>query len=313
MTARPPIADSVVLITGGRGFLGANLSLRLRELGAEVHAISRSRVVEASDGIQWLQGDIAEIKFVRDILSSVHPDVVFHLSGHGVGSPDVENVLPAFRDDLATTVNLLVAVTEQKIGRLMLAASLEEPVADNLEVPPATPYAAAKWASSTYARMFFELYKTPIVTTRPFMAYGPRQRPHKLVPHVILSLLQGQSPKLSSGQRPVDWVYVDDAIDGMIKASAATGVEGRCFDLGSGELIPIRGVVERIAKLIGSQAQPDFGALPDRPMERVRVADLTPAKELLDWKPSTSIDDGLRKTVAWYQKESVRTASQIGG
>jgi nucleoside-diphosphate-sugar epimerase len=312
MTARRPIADSVVLITGGRGFLGTNLSRRLRELGTEVHAISRSRVAEASDGIHWVQGDIADMKFVRDILSSVKPDVVFHLSGHGVGSPDVENVLPTLRDDLMTAVNLLVAVTEQKVGRLMLAASLEEPTAQNLDVPPATPYAAAKWASSTYARMFFELYRTPIVTTRPFMAYGPRQRPHKLIPHVILSLLQGQSPKLSSGQRPVDWVYVDDAIDGMIKAAGVSGIDGQSFDLGSGELISIRSVVERIAKIIGSSAQPQFGALPDRPMERVRVADLAPAAELLGWKPVTSIDEGLRKTIAWYQKESVKSASQTG-
>jgi len=159
--------------------------------------------------------------------------------------------------------------------------------------------------------MFHELYQTPVVTTRPFMAYGPRQRPHKLIPHVILSLLKGQSPELSSGQRPVDWVYVDDAIDGMIKAAEAPGVEGRSFDLGSGELISIRSVVERIAKIVGPgpDAQPQFGALPDRPMERVRVADLSLASELLGWKPMTSIDEGLRKTVAWYREEAARGAS----
>jgi nucleoside-diphosphate-sugar epimerase len=312
MTGRRPISGSKILITGGRGFLGANLGLRLRALGAEVHCISRSRVTAGSgDGIHWVQGDIAGVEFVRQSLSSIQPDVVFHLSGHGVGAPGLENVLPAFRDDLAATVNLLVAVTEQKIGRLMLAASLEEPVAENFDIPPATPYAAAKSAASAYGRMFHELYQTPVVTTRPFMAYGPRQRPHKLIPHVILSLLKGQSPELSSGQRPVDWVYVDDAIDGMIKAAEAPGVEGRSFDLGSGELISIRSVVERIAKIVGPgpDAQPQFGALPDRPMERVRVADLSLASELLGWKPMTSIDEGLRKTVAWYREEAARGAS----
>ena len=115
MTGRRPISGSKILITGGRGFLGANLGLRLRALGAEVHCISRSRVTAGSgDGIHWVQGDIAGVEFVRQSLSSIQPDVVFHLSGHGVGAPGLENVLPAFRDDLAATVNLLVAVTERR-------------------------------------------------------------------------------------------------------------------------------------------------------------------------------------------------------
>ena len=123
MTVRHPISDSKVLITGGRGFLGANLSHRLRELGTEVHAISRSPVAQAgsgtkaTNGIHWIQGDIADLAFTRHLLESIKPNVIFHLSGHGVGAPDLEHILPTFRDDLTTTVNLLIAVTEQKIGR----------------------------------------------------------------------------------------------------------------------------------------------------------------------------------------------------
>jgi UDP-glucose 4-epimerase len=303
------LAGQTVLVTGGRGFLGSNLCGRLAELGVELHATTSARPPEDAIGISWHRGDFADVSDVRDLLDRLRPEIIFHLSGHGVGAPEIEQVLPTFHHDLAGTVSLLTAVAERKTTRrVVLAASMEEPTPSDAHIPPATPYAAAKWASGVYARMFHALYEAPVVTVRPFMAYGPGQRAHKLIPHVILALLQGQSPKLSSGQRPVDWVYVGDVIEGMLAAALVPGIEGCTFDLGSGELVSIRAVVEKLIEITGVSASPRFGALPDRPMERVRVADTTPAAERLAWKCATSLDAGLKKTVSWYVKELRKTA-----
>jgi len=303
------LAGRTMLVTGGRGFLGSNLCGRLAKLGAVLHATTTARLPEDSTGIRWHRVDFADVTDVRDLLDQLHPEIIFHLAGHGVGAPGIEQVLPTFHHDLAGTVNLLTAVAERKsTRRVILAASLEEPTPADAHIPAATPYAAAKWASGVYARMFHALYETPVVMVRPFMAYGPGQRTHKLIPHVILALLQGQSPKLSSGLRPVDWVFVADVIEGMIAAAWVPGIEGSTFDLGSGKLVPIRAVVERLIEITGALEPPRFGALPDRPMERVRVADTAPAAESLGWKCVTSLDAGLRKTVSWYEKELRKTA-----
>lgn len=299
-----------ILVTGASGFLGTHLCRRLSACGAEVFGVSRRSERPESYCKHWFRGDMGEIDSVEEVFRAAQPEVVFHLSGHGVGSPDLENVLPTFRNDLLTTVNVLTAATRQRIRRLVMAASLEEPQPGAADPLPSSPYAAAKWASGTYARMFHRLYGTPIAITRPMMAYGPGQKPHKLIPYVICALLQGQAPKLSSGNREADWVYVDDVIDGMLAAAVSPGVVGCSIDLGSGVLVSIRDLALQLAEIVDNRVAPEFGALPDRPMEKVRAADRVYADEKLGWEPRTSLQAGLEQTVEWYRKELQHSAAR---
>jgi len=125
-----------------------------------------------------------------------------------------------------TAFNLLIAGAENSAGRMVLAGSFEEP--DEVDTAPCSPYAAAKWAASGYARMFHALYQVPVVVAKIFMVYGPGQLDYtKLIPYVTLSLLRGEAPMLSSGARLVDWIYVDDVVDGLIGCAQAPGIEGR--------------------------------------------------------------------------------------
>jgi UDP-glucose 4-epimerase len=289
-----------VLVTGASGFIGNHLCESLREGGSEVHAISRHRAEECADGIRWWRGDMAESERVAQIIKSVQPEIIFHLASRVDGSRNAALVLPTLRSNFMSTVNVLSAADEIDCGRVVLAGSLEEPIPGDLQQIPCSPYAAAKWASGGYARMFQKLYQLPVITLRVFMVYGPGQQDlKKLVPYVILSLLRGQSPKLSSGSREVDWIYVGDVVEGFLTAGVGSGATGT-VDIGSGELVTIREVVERLVREVNPGIQPLFGAIPDRPMEQVRVADIATSAQRIGWKPATPLYQGLKKTVEWY-------------
>lgn len=301
------LRDARVLVTGASGFIGQHLVRALGDLGARVHAVSR-RDREPDPAVTWHRADLAAPGAAERLLAAAAPELVFHLASAVTGGRELALVLPTFEANLVSTVHLLAAAAGQGVRRLVLAGSVEEPDAAGGE-PPGSPYAAAKWAASGYARMFHALYATPVVTARLFMVYGPAQLDlRKLVPHVTLSLLRGEAPALSSGSRPVDWIHVDDAVGGLLRCALGSGLEGATVELGSGELVTVRAVAERLHALVGGPA-PAFGALPDRPLERVRAACLAATERTLGWRPRVSLDEGLAATAAWYREHR----GELGG
>lgn len=304
-----------VLVTGASGFIGAHLARRLAALGAEVHGTSLGTELPPSGFASRSRGDLADADFVRRLVRDTRPEVVFHLASRVTGSRDAAEVLPTFQANLASTVHLLAAAHEAECRRVVLAGSMEEAEAPagGPPPPPPSPYAAAKQGASDYARMFHALYRLPVVTARIFMVYGPGQRDlAKLVPYVTCALLRGERPSLSSGDRPVDWIYVDDAVEGLLALAAAPGVEGLRLDLGSGELVTVRGVAERLAALAGEGAELGLGERPDRPFEAVRRANVEATRELAGWRPRVALADGLRRTWAYY-RDALRAGTLPGG
>lgn len=298
------IAGKSVLVTGSGGFIGSQLCRRLSAYGATLHVISRGSEPIARKHGRWWQADLRDFEAIQKVVRDVQPDLVFHLASHVAGARDITLVLPTFYDNLTSTVHLLTSVAEQGCRRIVLACSSEEPQAGISETFACSPYAAAKWASSIYGRMFAELFKLPVVMPRLFMTYGPDQKDtQKLVPFVILRLLRGEIPKLSSGRRRADWIYVDDVVEGLLRAATVSGIEGCSFDLGTGVLVSVREIVERIAQLVGGAARPAFGALPDRPFEQERPADTTFLIERLGYHPNTPWQLGLEATVRWYREQ----------
>lgn len=296
-----PFDGRTVLVTGAAGFLGSGLCRSLGRAGARVHAVTRRPPPEDSGSVAWIQADCADPEELRSLLTEVRPQVIYHLTGHGVGSPDLGAVLPTLRDDLVACVTMLTVATEIGYERMILAGSMEEPMTP--DIPPNSPYAAAKACSTTYARMFHRVLDAPVTVVRPYMTYGPGQRSHKIIPSIVRSCLRGESPEIGSGDRIVDWVYLDDVVDGMIKAARAPDVEGLTIDLGSGAGVAIREVAERIVALTGAPP-PVYDPARKRPFEVVRLADLAPARERLGWTPATSLDEGLRRTIAWHRSEA---------
>ncbi len=288
------------LVTGARGFLGSCLVERLLAQGAEVHAVSR-RDAPGRDDVCWWRLDLSDLAATTSMIGSVRPDIVFHLAGEVTGARDVNLVLPVFRSNLQSTVNLLVAATEHPPAQIVLAGSLEEAGIDIEGMAPSSPYAVAKWASTGYARMFSDLWALPVTTLRISMAYGPGQHDMgKLIPYVIDSLLRGRTPKLTSGTRRVDWVYIDDVIDALIAAAQALRLSD-VIDIGSGTAVSLRDVVGVVTRILNVELEAEFGALPDRPLDHDRLADISVAKKLIGWEPTTGLQQGMEKTVRWYQ------------
>jgi nucleoside-diphosphate-sugar epimerase len=223
------------------------------------------------------------------------PDRVVHLASVVKGSRDRALVHEMLSANVESTVHLLDAATELGCRRFVQLGSLEEPERGEAA---RSPYAAAKAAATVYAELFARLYSLPVALARVFMVYGPGPQDRaKLVPYVIDELLAGRAPKLASGARPVDWVFVDDVVEGLARMLVEPGALGERVDLGSGELVTVREVVDRLVELVAPGVVPELGARADREGEVVRQADVARTAARIGWRPRVGLDEGLRRTV----------------
>jgi nucleoside-diphosphate-sugar epimerase len=291
-----PALEGRILVTGGSGFLGSCLVGRLVGEGHDVVCATRSTDrEELHPGATWETCDLSEKADVDSLFALARPEIVFHLAGLASGIREPSNVEPTLAGNLTASVNVLMAALSSGTRRVVLTGSYEEP---EIGTPPRSPYAASKAAATSYARMFSLLYGLSTVVLRPAMVYGPGQRDAtKLIPYVTRCFLTGEAPELSSGRRPVDWVYVEDVADAFFAAAVTPGISGEVIDVGSGELRTIREIVDALAAKTGASTPPRFGDLPDRPAELAGAADTTRALALLGWKAQTSLDEGLSRTV----------------
>jgi UDP-glucose 4-epimerase len=295
--------SSTALVTGASGFLGWALVPRLLASGYEVHATSRSKMVHEHPHVTWHQLDPTDISAVRHILAMIRPSHIVHLSGCADGKRRLELAVPTLLANAVSTVHLLTAATEVGCDRFVVAASMEEPGVGGNPGWANSPYAASKWTSTMYGQMFHRSFGLPVVALRPFLVYGPGpQDAGKLIPYVISSLLRGQQPKLSSGRRKVDAVYINDVAEAFVAALAEPRAIGRVLDIGTGVLLPIRQLALSIARQIGSGVPLDFDGRLDRPNEFSPAADVEATLQTIGWKARTALDEGIRRTVAWYRQ-----------
>ncbi len=304
--------DKRVLLVGASGFYGSHLADRLASDGAALFCVSRS-AHQPEPRRTWIRGDFSNLDDARRAMRIARPDVIYHLTSESRGERDVAHVLPSLRSDVVATVNSLVAAVElAPSARFVMTTSMEEPrgrIGDPDSEPlAAAPYAAGKACAALYGRMFHALYALPVVILRPFSTYGYGQKVQKVVPYTILSLLQGTAPRLTSATRRLDYVYIDDMVEALMRAGYAGDAVGETLDIGTGELITVRAMVEAIHRQIGGPP-PQFGALPERRTvgaevaEVERRADNARAAEKLGWRPTTTLAQGLLRTIDAYRRE----------
>jgi nucleoside-diphosphate-sugar epimerase len=177
------------------------------------------------------------------------------------------------------------------------------PFAEDQREEPVSPYSAGQVAVSHYGRMLQPHVRFDIVTLRLALIYGPGQSDDFLIPALITSALAHRDFDLSSGDQGRDLLYVDDAVDAMRLAATTAGLAGQIINVASGTEYRIKHVAELVWKLTGARSQLNISMAGERPFEMQRMAGRNEkAARLLDWRPTTSLEDGLSRTIAIRQR-----------
>jgi len=303
-----------ILVTGACGFIGSHLTRRLVEDGAIVHAVDVSepwRISDVRDRIDFKLLDLTDYNGVKRLVDEVKPVKVFHLAAKVNVKRDFNFLDDMIRVNLGGTTNLLRALDGASYDCFVNTGTCEEygdnpaPFREEQKPNPVSPYSASKVASTVFCMMYHKTLGCPIVTLRPFLTYGPMQEPTMLIPEVITSALEKKSFKMTEGMQTREFNYVSDIVDGFVRASVKKNAVGEVINIGNGAEYRIRDVVAKIIKLMGSPIKPQVGALPYRPGEAMHFyCDNTKARRLLGWKPKVGLDEGLEKTIDWYEKNA---------
>jgi UDP-glucose 4-epimerase len=315
----PSVRDAVCLVTGASGFIGSHLCDRLVEDGARVVAINKqvSRVVpprlsHLASRIDIVEANLQDAGALRIIAERSQPRFVFHLGAYTHVGKSFDHVDESLQTNIAGTVNLLQSLrgidyeTFVYTGTSEIYGGNEVPFREDQPVSPLSPYSVAKYAGERYCRMFHDAYGWPIVMLRPFNAFGPRQSPDRIIPEVIVSALSGIPIAMTEGRQTREFNYVSDIVEGFILAALrGAPAHGQVINLGNGEEHSMRDIAQRTIQLMGDPITPRFGALPPRPTEIWRMfCDSSKAREILGWEPRISLDEGLRRTIDFYEAES---------
>jgi UDP-glucose 4-epimerase len=314
-----------VLVTGAAGFIGSHLTRRLVAEGAEVHALSDGvssvyppRLVDLRGKIALHEGNIADRTAMEAIAKAIRPQIVFHLAAYTHVGKSWYRVDECIQTNIQGTANLLLALEDVGFDRFIYTGTseiygdIDVPFREDAKVNPISPYAVSKYAGERFCRMYQQGLGWPIVLVRPFNVYGPAQSPDRIIPETIVRALRKQELRLTSGRQTREFNYVEDIADGYVLLATTPGIEGDLFNIGGGEEVTIRQVVEHIMDVLGHPIEPAFGALEHRPNEIWRMfCDSTKARERLGWAPQHDLRAGLVKTIAWYESELGKNGSSF--
>jgi nucleoside-diphosphate-sugar epimerase len=168
----------------------------------------------------------------------------------------------------------------------------------------------SKYSGEQFCSMLYKGKAWPIVIVRPFNAYGPTQSPDRIIPEIIVKALRKERLAMTQGRQTREFNYVEDLVDGFIRAATVPGIEGEVFNIGGGEEVSMRDLAQTILELMGDPIRPEFGALPDRPTEIWSMrSDVTKARSRLGLPPFRPLRDGLEATISWYRRELEQSGS----
>lgn len=294
----------VALVVGGSGFIGRHLCRELVRRGHEVVAVSRKapKIV----GVRHIALDVTDRQEVLDKLRPWSPRWVFNLAGR----IDHTCVWPNQREVIAQhfcgVINLVEALSVKSVDAFVSVGSADEygsqpgPLTESMREQPIAPYSVAKVASSHYLQMMAHQSKFPASIARLFLVYGPEQDDRRLIPQVCKGLLSGKSVEVTSGLQRRDFLFVGDAVSGLIAIASCRSARGMVVNVASGQPTSIRSVLESLRELVG-RGELLFGARPTRQGEPDEsVASTARLNELGIWKPKWSLTEGLAETVKYY-------------
>ena len=312
-----------VLITGATGFIGSHLTRRLVEHGAQVHALTSTvssiypvRLVDVRDRITLHGGNLNDSGAMASLVEHADPKVVFHLGAYTHVGKSWERVDECIQTNVHGSVNLLQALARSNYERFVYTSTSEVyggiavPFREDAAVDPSSPYSVSKYSGELFCSMLHKGKSWPIVVVRPFNAYGPAQSPDRIIPEIIVKALRKERLAMTQGRQTREFNYVEDLVDGFIRAATVAGIEGEVFNIGGGEEVSMRDLAQTILELMGDPISPEFGALPDRPTEIWSMrSDVTKARSRLGLLPFRPLREGLEETISWYRRELEQSGS----
>ncbi|HVP06235.1 MAG TPA: NAD-dependent epimerase/dehydratase family protein, partial [Candidatus Acidoferrum sp.] len=303
-----------VLITGGAGFVGSNVTERVAAAGAKVTVLDdlftgRLENIVPGTNYRFVHGSVTDAELVTKLVKE--SDFVAHMAARNI-IISTKNPREDYATNIGGTLNVLMAAKEHGIERIVYTSSASVygnpriiPINEDERTITFSPYSVSKLAGENYCFAFYESYGVPVTTVRYSNVYGPKQDPANPYCGVIAKFLEaisvGQAPQIhGDGQQTRDFTYVDDAVDATLVAMTSPKADGMVFNLGTGTETRIVDLVRLLARLMGSSIEPVHIDRRDIDNIRRRVLSIELIRTRLRWQPQVGLEDGLRRTVEWF-------------
>jgi NAD dependent epimerase/dehydratase len=315
------LKNKKVIVTGSEGFIGSHLTERLVELGADVTALVQYNSFNnwgwidtfeknIKDSIHVVTGDVREYDGMKRLIKG--QQVVFHLAALIAIPYSYLSPMAYVRTNVEGTTNVLESCREYDVEKIIHTSTSETygtaiyvPIDEKHPMQGQSPYSASKIGADKIAESFHKSFNMPITIIRPFNTYGPRQSARAVIPTIISQILSGKIEiKLGSLTPTRDFNYVKDTAEAFIKIAESDKTIGEVINTGSNYEISIGDTIKKIIKILGK----DIRIICDE--ERIRpensevnrlLADNTKIKNLTEWRPHYSLDEGLEETIEWIK------------
>ena len=310
--------DKVVLITGGAGCVGSNLSRKISELNAKKVIIldNMSSAYEwnipKADNVSFVKGDILDDEMLKRVFKE-NPDYVFHLAAHFANQNSVDNPETDLMINGIGTLKVLQYAHIANVNRLVYSSSgcgvygLESKMPfeeHDVSISLHTPYQVTKLLGELYTNYFHNLYDLPIVNARFFNVFGPGEVPGKyrnVIPNFMhWSMNSLPLPITGDGSETRDWTYVDDIINGLLAMGIKEAAVGEAINLGSGKEQRVIDMANIVNKVTGNESGVAYMERRDWDVKTKLLSSIDKAKKLLDYKPQMKFEDGIEKVHEWF-------------
>jgi len=308
------VENKKILVTGGTGFLGHHVVKALLDRKVDVTLLIQPhektwRVDSMEREIHIVRATLTDREETKACVREMRPEAIVHFAGLMERRRDL-SILDELNDHHVVSTSNLIRAIDPAVTKLVINTGTSEeygeqadPFVESMPFDPVSPYSATKASATAMVTYMSKAIGVPVVTMRPFIVYGPGQLHDTLIPFLIKGVLKKKMVELTDGLQYRDFLYVDDLVSCYLAAIEKAEIFARpeIFNVGSGIKTTVRDVIETIADLMDGRDYLKIGARSMRAGEVMSmIANVEKAKELLDWKPSLSLRDGLKRTIDWW-------------